>query len=273
MMMSLEEQLKPLETLLVTLDRANMIAHVTLNRPEAKNAMNFKMVEELYTVFTALKGQRAFRAILLSGAGGTFCAGGDIKEMREKSVPSENKEANLDAMLRACNTADQVVIAKIEGVALGGGFGLVCVSDIAIASTTAQFGLPEVRLGVSPAFISPFVLMRIGLTRARELMLSGRRFNGQLAQTYGLVHETVTPEALDNAVQWTLDEIRHCAPNALAKTKALIFEVLDKPLDETVSYRANLLNTLRAGEEAQEGLLAFMQKRPAKWVTGEERHD
>ncbi len=258
-----------LETLIVTLDLAQRVAHVTLNRPESKNAMNFKMVEELYQVFTGLKGNRQIRAILLSGAGSTFCAGGDIKEMREKAVPSENREANLDALLRACNTADQVIIAKVEGAALGGGFGLVCVSDIAIASTTAQFGLPEVRLGVSPAFISPFVLARLGLTRSRELMLTGRRFNGTMAQDYGLVHEAVTPDELENAVGRVLEDVKQCAPNALASTKALIFEVLDKSLDDTVAYRANLLNTLRTGDEAQEGLLAFMQKRPPNWSTGE----
>ncbi len=262
------------EAVSVAFDSERRLAHVTLNRPESKNAMNFRMVAELYEVFSALKGDRSVRAVLLSGAGGTFCAGGDIKEMRDNTVPAQESAGNLDAMLRAVNTADQIVIAKVEGAALGGGFGLVCVSDIAIASTTAQFGLPEVRLGVAPAFISPFVLNRVGLTRARELMLSGRRFNGEKAFEYGIVHQAVAPEELDNAVNWVLEDVRQCAPNAVAATKALIFEVLDKPLDETVAYRANLLNTLRAGEEAQEGMLAFMQKRPARWATGgEERHD
>lgn len=261
-----------LEAIRVTLDAPARLAHVTLNRPESKNAMNFKMVAELYQVFTALKGNRDIRAVLLSGEGGTFCAGGDIKEMRENTVPATENAGNLDAMLRAVNTADQIVIARIEGAALGGGFGLACVSDMAIASTTAQFGLPEVRLGVAPAFISPFVLNRIGLTRARELMLSGRRFNGEKAYEYGIVHQAVTPEELDNAVNWVLDDVRHCAPNAVAATKALIFEVLGKPLDDTVTYRANLLNTLRAGTEAQEGMLAFMQKRLPSWA-GRDDHD
>jgi isohexenylglutaconyl-CoA hydratase len=257
-----------LETLLVTLDVTNMVAHVTLNRPETKNAMNFKMVEELHAVFTGLKGNRGIRAIVLSGTNGTFCAGGDVKEMRENAVPFQDNRVDLDKMLRACNTADQVVIAKVEGVALGGGFGLVCVSDIAITTTETQFGLPEVRLGVSPAFISPFVIERVGLTRARELMLTGRRFNGEMACEYGIVHEAHPAETLDSVVAQALDLIRQCAPHAIAATKGLIFEVKDKSLDDTVAYRANLLNSLRAGEEAQEGLLAFMQKRPPKWATG-----
>lgn len=263
------ELFENLETLEVRLD--DMVAHVTLNRPQSRNAMNFRMVEELHRVFTELHENRTVRVILLSGAGGNFCAGGDIKEMRENPVPALESGSNLDAMLRACNEAAQVVIAKIEGSALGGGFGLACVSDIAVASTDAQFGLPEVRLGVAPAFISPFVINRIGLTRSRELMLTGRRFDGTEAHRLGLIHQVCKPNDLDHCIDAYLDELRYCAPGAVAAVKELIFAVQDKPLDETVAYRADLLNRLRAGEEAQEGLLAFMEKRHAKWVTGEKQ--
>lgn len=257
------------QTLQVTFD--DMTAYVVLNRPETKNAMNFKMVEELTLLFEGLKGNRDVRAIVLSGSNGTFCSGGDIKEMRDNTIPDDKHRINLDVMLRACNQADQVVIARVEGAALGGGFGLACVSDIAVASDDAQFGLPEVRLGVSPAFISPFVIQRMGLTRARELMLTGRRFNGTLAKDYGIVHIACPTEELNQHVAAKLHEIRQCAPAAIAATKALIFTVLDTPLDETVEYRANLLNTLRSGEEAQEGMMAFIQKRSPRWVGGD--HD
>ena len=256
------------ETLLYTVDTTRGYAHITLNRPETRNAMNFRMVEELHQVAEGLRGQRAVRVIVLRGANGTFCAGGDIKEMRENSVPGNGSRVNLDQMLRAFNTAEQIVVSVVEGAALGGGFGLVCVSDIALAATTAEFGLPEVRLGLTPAFISPFVIERLGLTRARELMLSGRRFKGTAAADYGLVHRAVEPDQLEAALEELLNELRHCAPGAVAATKALIFTVKDKPLDDTVAYRADLLNQLRAGEEAQEGLLAFMQKRPPRWSTG-----
>lgn len=261
------ENLQNLDTLLITIE--NSIATVTLNRPHVRNAMNYKMVEELHTVFTTLKDNREVRVILLRGAEGTFCSGGDIKEMRDNPVPPLESGTHLDAMLRACNEASQFVIARVEGAAMGGGLGLVCVSDVAIASTDARFALPEVRLGVAPAFISPYVLRRIGLTRSRELMLTGKRFNGAQAKAYGIVHEACSPENLDFCVEAELQEIRQCAPGAIAATKALLFEVMDQPLDETVAYRANLLNTLRGGEEAQEGMLAFMEKRPAKWVTGD----
>jgi isohexenylglutaconyl-CoA hydratase len=256
-----------LETLDIHID--DMTAHVTLNRPNARNAMNQQMVKELTAVFQQFKGNQDIRAVLLSGAEGTFCSGGDIKEMRESDMPDARNASNLDAMLQAVNTAYQVVIARVEGAALGGGLGLVCVSDIAISSTDTQFGLPEVRLGVAPAFISPYVLQRVGLTRTRELMLTGRRFQGEKAKAYGIVHEVCPPDELQDCIDLVLDDVRQCAPGAIAATKELIFKVNDRSPDQTVSYRASLLNRLRAGDEAQEGMLAFIEKRPAKWVSGE----
>ena len=255
-----------LETLLV--EQKGFAAHITLNRPESRNAMNAKMVQEIGEVFAGLRDNREIRAVVLSGAGGTVCAGGDIKEMRENPVPATESAHNFDVMLRTVNQASQVVIAKVQGAALGGGFGLVCVSDIAIADENTQFGLTEVRLGIAPSFISPFVIQRLGLSRARELMLTGRRFGGRLAQDYGLVHSAYHEDEIEGQLEKLLEEIKLCAPNAIAAIKELIFTVYDKPLDETVEYRGNLLNNLRQGAEAQEGFLAFMQKRPASWVTG-----
>lgn len=243
-----------------------MAVHVTLNRPHARNAMNFQMTRELTEVFQSLKGNRDYRAIILSGKGGMFCSGGDIKEMRENTVPASESAFNLDAMLQAVDTADQIVIAQVEGAALGGGLGLLCVSDIAIAATNTIFGLTEVRLGIAPAFISPYVLRRIGLTRSRELMLTGRRFNGTEAHAYGLVHDVCEPDEVRGCIDRYLTEIQQSAPGAIAAIKRLIFNVLDRPLDKTVDYRAEVLNTLRGGAEAQEGMLAFVEKRTPKWA-------
>ncbi len=261
------ESLPAFETLTLTLKPP--FAYLTLNRPEVKNAMNAQMVLDITAAFEALKDNREIRAVVISGAGGTFCAGGDIKELaaafQAGSAMNENLGA-LDTMLRTVNQAPQVVIARIEGAAMGGGFGLVCVADIAIASTDAKMGMPEVRMGLVPALISPYVIQRIGLTRARELMLTGRRLSGTDAQKYGIVQEACPPDELDTKVESILEEIRQCSPNALAACKALIFEVMDKDLDSTVDYRATLLADLRRSEEAQEGMMAFMQKRPAKWA-------
>jgi isohexenylglutaconyl-CoA hydratase len=256
------------ETLL--LDVSVPFAQITLNRPHTKNAMSYRMVEDLITVFAWLREQPEIRAIVIMGANGTFCAGGDVNELQGSSAQSDTQQLQLtqrlDVMLRAANTAPQITIARIEGAALGGGFGLVCVSDIAIASTEAKLGLPEVRLGLVPAVISPYVLRRVGLTRARQLMLTGERFDGVTAVNYGVVHEVHPADMLDMRIEALLNEIRHCAPNALRACKALIFEVLDKPIDDTLRNRAELLNRLRAGDEAQEGMMAFLEKRRARWA-------
>jgi isohexenylglutaconyl-CoA hydratase len=256
------------DTLLI--DTAPPFATITLNRPAQRNAMNFQMVEDLLAAFTQLRERTDIRAVVLSGAGGHFCAGGDISDLQATSTMSEAeqdaKTARLDTMLRAVNQAPQVVVARVDGVALGGGFGLVCVTDIAIASTTASFGMPEVRLGLVPAVIAPYVIQRIGFTRARILMLTGTRFDGVSAHEYGIVHEVCPAEILDECTDAILKELRQCSPAALAACKQLLFESASKSLDDTVQYRARLLNTLRQSEEGQEGLTAFMQKRPPSWA-------
>jgi isohexenylglutaconyl-CoA hydratase len=252
----------------ITLDLTPPFAYLTLNRPQVKNAMSMQMVIDLLTAFESLRENRDVRAIVLSGAGGTFCAGGDIKEMSaafQSTEPQPNREL-LDTLLRAVNQAPQVVVAKLQGAAMGGGFGLMCVSDIAIADSTAVFGMPEVRLGLAPALISPFVIARVGLTTARRLMLTGARFNAEKALEYGLVHEACTPDELDARVQTVLDDLRQCSPNAIAEIKKLIFEVTTKSLDETAAYRANLLDTLRRSEDGMEGMMAFVEKRAARWA-------
>ncbi len=256
------------ETLAVTLEGS--VARIMLNRPEVKNAMNSQMVLEITAAFEALRDDRSSRVVVLSGAGRTFCAGGDIKEMAASfqagELDASRSAAALDVMLQTVNSAPQVVVAQVEGVAMGGGFGLVCVSDVAIASTEARMGMPEVRLGLVPALISPYVIRRIGLTRARELMLTGRRFSGELALDYGVVHEACLPEDVDTRVNAVLAEIHQCSPNALAACKQLLFTVADKDLDETAQYRAHLLSELRRSDEGMEGMMAFAQKRPPQWA-------
>ncbi len=253
------------ETLLVDVDGA--VANVKLNRPTAKNAMNNQMVLDLIACFEGLKSQHDVSVVVLSGTNGTFCAGGDLKEMSQLAQgATDNFSAVLDRMLTTINKAPQVVLAKVEGAAMGGGFGIVCVADIAIASTEAKMGLPEVRLGIVPALISPYVIDRIGLTRARELMLTGRRFDGLAAVDYGVVHEAVVPETLESRVQIIIDEIKLCSPQALVACKELIFAVKGKPTVTTVDYRTNLLTEMRRSSDGQEGMKAFVEKRSPNWV-------
>jgi len=248
---------------------------ITLNRPEVRNAMNQQMIQELRQAFTSLQDARHIRGVVIKGAEGFFCAGGDIKEMQtaytNKNNETSQQTAAFDALLRTINSAPQVIIAQVEGIAMGGGFGLVCVSDIAICTEDAAFGLPEVRLGIVPALISPYVVQRIGLTTARRLMLTGARFDGVEAAHYGLVHEVCRVDEIEERVAITLADIRECAPGALAACKRLLLEIVDDDFNATAQYRADLLDELRRSPEGQEGMLAFIRKSKPKWARVEEK--
>jgi len=172
----------------------------------------------------------------------------------------------FDQMLTAINTAPQVTIARIQGAAMGGGFGLVCVSDIAIAGESARFALPETRLGLAPALIAPYVLARLGLTRTRQIMLTGERFESAEALSYGLIHHACADDQLDDQVQHFVNQVLECAPNALAETKKLLFYMMERSLEDSLPYRAELISRLRESEEGQAGMLAFIQKQKPPWV-------
>ncbi len=260
----LEETNMEYETLAIAC--AGSVATLTLNRPDARNAMSHQMVADMLHFFQSIRNNRSIRVVVIRAAGKTFCAGGDIRDLSTPRTAEEEREAlaRLDTMLRAVNRAPQVVIERVHGAVMGGGIGLVCVSDIAIASTTTRFALPEVRLGLVPSLISPFVVQRLGLTQTRRWMLTGTTFDGPAAQAVGLVHEVCEESELDERVAAVTNEVLQCSPNALAECKKLLFEVLETP--ETLSYRVELLNRLRRSEEGQEGMLAFLQKRPARWV-------
>ena len=253
----------------LTIEVSGPVARLTLNRPDVHNAMNQQMVQELLTYFTEIQDSRAIRVVVLAAAGKTFCAGGDIKDMTASfSMPFEQQVEEMmrvDSMLQTIATAPQVTITRIQGTTMGGGMGLVAATDISIASESAKFGLPEVRLGVAPALISPYVIARLGISRARQLMLTGRRFNAQQALEYGFVHEICSDDELDKHVNATVGDVLKCAPNALAETKKLIDYVTSRSLPESSSYRAELITRLRSGEEGQEGMMAFVQKRKPSW--------
>lgn len=256
------------ETLLIR--EENAAAYVTLNRPAARNAMNQQMVEELLAYFTQLREKLHLRALVIGAAGTSFCAGGDLGDMQaEASMSAAEKAARMeafDAMLHAINTAPQVTIARVQGAAMGGGLGLVCVADIAIAGESARFALPEVHLGLSPALISPYLIQRMGLTRARHLMLTGASFDAQAALSYELVQSTCADAELDQQVATCLAQVLRGGPQALAATKALLFEVAQRPPAESLPYRVALINRLRESEEAQQGIQAFFQKQAPPWA-------
>ncbi|PIE38820.1 MAG: enoyl-CoA hydratase [Gammaproteobacteria bacterium] len=207
---------------------------VTLNRPEVKNAMSLQMVHELMAVFKAAATDLSIRSIVLRGAEGNFCSGGDINDMASArgalagkqdtdTDPFYHLNREFGRLITTANASPQVVVTVLEGAVLGGGFGLACVSDVAIASQRARFGLPETGLGIPPAQIAPFVVSRIGLTQARRLALLGARIDGDEALRLGIVHYSCASEALiDSTLDDVLQQIRRCAPQANATTKALM---------------------------------------------------
>jgi len=254
------------------LDHADGVLTITLNRPEVRNAMSLAMVEELRAVLRTSAADASIRALVLRGAGEHFCAGGDIKDMAGARARAQTEGENayrqlnraFGALLEEAQNAPQVVIAVLEGAVLGGGFGLACVSDIAIAHPSAKFGLPETSLGIIPAQIAPFVVKRIGLTHTRRLALTAARFDGEEALRLGLVH--VCDADVEQRLAQVLDQVRQCAPGANAATKALLLATEREPLNSLLDDAAGLFAAAVVGEEGVEGTMAFMQKRKPGWA-------
>lgn len=244
-------------------------ARITLHRPEAHNAMNFAMVDELIAAFSALARRDDIRAVVIDGAGDHFCSGSDLSDLRLIDGLGDDQAdaivARLDHLLRAVQNAPQVVITRVHGAALGGGLGLVCVSDIAIAAAEAQFGLPEARFGLAAALIAPYIVSRIGRSRAGVVMLTGARFDGVSAHEYGLVHEVCPASILDECVDAILGEIAQCAPAALRTCKALL-SVAAQPPDSTLAMRVRSFNRLHTSAEGREGMTALLEQRPPSWA-------
>jgi len=257
------------ETLLLELVEG--VLHVTLDRPDSRNAMSLAMVGELRAVLAAVHGDLSVRAIVLRGAGGHFCAGGDIKDMAGARAAGSDAYRALNrafgSLLEQAQHTPQVLIAVLQGAVLGGGFGLACVSDIAIARQDARFGLPETSLGILPAQIAPFVVGRIGLTQTRRLALTAARFDGGEAERLGLVHFSEPDDAaLEARLQQVLGQVCQCAPQANAATKALLLATEHEALGSLLDRAAEQFAAAVTGAEGTEGTLAFMQKRAPKWA-------
>ncbi|WP_151980188.1 enoyl-CoA hydratase/isomerase family protein [Acinetobacter guerrae] len=260
----------------IQLEQQGSILTLWLNRADSRNAMSLKMVKAIQQVFAQIADDISIRAVILRGKGGHFCAGGDIKDMsalRAEATNVENLQPYVDfnrcfgAMIEQVDQAPQTVVAILEGAVLGGGFGLACVSDIAISRDNAQFGLPETGLGVLPAQIAPFVVKRIGLTQARRLALLGLRFNGETALKLGVVHEVVRDETeLEQLLRDTIQQIKRAAPLASRNTKALLHRTLTEPLDTLLDDAAQQFAQAVASIEGQEGTMAFIQKRLPNWA-------
>ncbi|HZF26575.1 MAG TPA: enoyl-CoA hydratase-related protein [Steroidobacteraceae bacterium] len=254
---------------------ARGIATVTLNRPEKHNALDATLIADLGATLGALEREHSVRVLVLTGAGATFCAGADIDSMRAsaRASPAANLEdaLRLSELLAALNSFAKPTVARINGNVFGGGVGLVSCCDIAIASTEARFTLSEIRLGILPAMISPYVVAAIGARQARRYVLTGEPINAHDAQRIGLVHETAPPASLEAALEKILEALLKGGPAAQMEAKELIREVSvigRTPDRDSRLVIAQRLARLRASEEGQEGLSAFLEKRAADWIRG-----
>ncbi|MFQ6123788.1 MAG: enoyl-CoA hydratase/isomerase family protein [Candidatus Heimdallarchaeota archaeon] len=243
---------------------------VILNRPEVHNAFDAVLIHELIDCFRELGKDPLPRVVVLTGSGRSFCAGADLNWMRE--TVDYSKEENLaDAeqlaqMFATLNTCPKPVVARINGAAIGGGSGLVAASDIAVAVEYAKFGFGEVKVGIIPSVISPYVLPKIGVSQARELFLTGARIDAQRAKEIGLIHHVVASEELDQKVQEIVGQLLSSGPQAIAECKRLlrIMESLDPR--GARSFTTQKIAEVRATPEARDGLTAFLEKHEPPWM-------
>ncbi|UCG90810.1 MAG: enoyl-CoA hydratase/isomerase family protein [Candidatus Heimdallarchaeota archaeon] len=248
----------------------NHVAIVTLNRPKVHNAFNPIMIEELTTIFKYLGNDTTIRAIVLTGEGKSFSAGADIKYMQESkdfSYEENHEDAHrLEQLFNTIYLTPKPVIGRINGAAFGGGIGLISVCDIVIAVKTAKMAFSEVNLGILPAVISPYVIPKIGFTNASRFFLSGERFNAIKAHEIGLIHELANdiPD-LDQKIADILDQLFTSSPAAMASIKRLLVRNRDTEFQELRKYCISQIAELRTSDEGKEGLIAFLEKRPAEW--------
>jgi len=252
------------------------VARVTLSRPDVHNAFDAALIADLRTTFATLAREEPphLRAVVLAGDGPSFCAGADLAWMRAAmALDTEGNEQDAMAMADMYETIDICpvpVIARVHGAALGGGMGLLAVSDLVIAESGTRFGFTETRLGILPSVISPFVVAKIGESHARALFPSGRRFDATRAARIGLVHEIVEgDEALDGAVESAIDDLLAAGPTAARAAKAIVREVRGLGHGSAKWHTARVIARQRTSEEAQEGFLAFTEKRRPSWATDE----
>ena len=251
--------------------RSQGVAQITMARPDVFNAFDEAMVAELEQVFARLADDDTVRVVVLAGEGRHFSAGADLDWMKrasEASVEWNLEDARkLAAMLRRIDTCPKPVVARIQGAALGGGTGLVCACDLAIAADNASFAVSEAKFGILPATIGPYLINAIGKRHARRLALGATRIRAAEALAIGLVHQVVASEQLDAAVDAALDELLACGPAAQHEIKQYFAAMEVGPItDEVIEHSAQTISRVRATDEAKEGFNAFFDKRKPDWI-------
>jgi methylglutaconyl-CoA hydratase len=258
----------------VTLVKDGRIARVTFNRPEIHNAFNARVIHEMAEIFREIATDLSLRVVLLTGAGKSFCAGADLNWMRavvdqsfEENLAESNSLADLFYQMYICT---RPIIGRINGAAIGGGTGFVALCDIAVAAESAKFSFSEVKIGVVPACIGPYVIKKLGEGKARELFITGERMMAQRACEVGLVNKVVPDADIDSEVNKLIDSILSSGPNAVAMAKKLVSEVPSMSPEQFKPYTAEMIARLRLSDEGQEGMSAFLNKRKPSWASDSE---
>jgi methylglutaconyl-CoA hydratase len=255
--------------------RTDDVATVSFNRPDIHNAFNSTVISELLDLFRTIGKDKSIRVVILTGNGKSFCAGADLNWMRgviTQSFDQNLAEANaLAELFYTIYTLRQPVIARVNGAAIGGGTGFVAVCDFAVAAKTATFSFSEVKIGVVPACIGPYVVKKIGEGKSRELFITGERMTAERALEVGLVNRMVEDVDLDAAVDKIVQAILSSGPEAVAMAKKLVAEVPDMIPQQFRPYTAEMIAKLRISDEGQEGMDAFLNKRTPSWVKGKQK--
>ncbi|NND64868.1 MAG: enoyl-CoA hydratase/isomerase family protein [Gammaproteobacteria bacterium] len=252
------------------------VATVTINRPEVHNALDPDTIQSLTNAFTQLNDNSDVRVVVLTGEGKSFCAGADLAWMKKTAELSEAENVQdalyLAELMHALDGLHKPTVARVNGHAFGGGVGLLCCCDVVVAQENALISLSEVRLGLTPSVISPFVVNAIGVRNARRLFLTAEKQSAEQAKTMGLAHEVVTADELDDKVSFFVNELRQGGPLALhhAKRLARSYAFDASRLDELKRETAKMMGQLRVSPEGQEGFKAFLEKRPPSWVSDTE---
>jgi len=247
----------------------NQSVLIWLNRPHVHNAFNRDMIKELIHIISRIGDDKKIRSILISGRGKSFSAGADLNWMQESIGYSKQENMNdsalISEMFHKLYTSAKPVISAVNGAAIGGGMGFIAVSDIVMAAQSAVFGLSEVRIGLIPAVISTYLFRKSTSSRLRELFITGRRFNPETALEIGLINDVTDDDKLLEKAMEKVSEINSSGPDAVAACKKLFIEVPNMKISEAAEFTSELLATLRIGDEAQEGMRAFLEKRDPDW--------
>ncbi|RZU02106.1 enoyl-CoA hydratase/isomerase family protein [Rivibacter subsaxonicus] len=258
-------------TKLIKVEVAGPVARVTLDRPEVRNAFNDELIIELTGAFRALGNDAAVRVVVLAANGVAFCAGADLNWMRRMADYTREQNladaAALAEMLRTIAACPKPVVARVQGDCYAGGLGLVAACDMAVAAEGANFCLSEVKLGLVPATISPYVVRALGARAAQRYMLTAERFDAASAQRLGFVQEVVPAAQIDSTLQALVDALLAASPQALAQCKRLLDEVIDRPLDEALIVRTvEHIADARASDDGKHGVQSFLAKSKPRWI-------